>query len=159
MSKALRLPKKLTDVYGQMKQRCYNPKCKQYRNYGERGIKICDEWLKSRPSLFYQWAFDNGYMEGLTLDRINNNGDYEPSNCRWTTWDIQNYNRSTCVYETMDGETLSVGKWLERYSVFRSTVTYRLSMGWSFEKAIKTPVDPSRSHPKIICKKQLMAIE
>lgn len=148
MGKRLKLPKKLKDVYGQVKQRCYNPKAKEYKNYGYRGIKVCDEWLKSYPSAFYEWALDNGYKEGLTLDRINNDGNYEPSNCRWTTWKIQNYNRRTNVYETVNGETLSVGKWLEIYPMVRATVARRMSIGWSFEKSITTPVNLSKSHRK-----------
>ena len=83
---------KLYKVWGGMKTRCYNKNFVYYRNYGGRGIKICDEWL-TNFLLFYNWAINNGYEEGLTIDRINNDGDYEPSNCRWITRAEQNRNQ------------------------------------------------------------------
>ena len=75
-----------------MKTRCYNPKFIYYNNYGGRGIKICDEWLNDFGK-FYDWTINNGYKEGLTIDRINNDGNYEPSNCRWITRAEQNRNQ------------------------------------------------------------------
>ena len=75
-----------------MKQRCYYLKHKYYDFYGGRGIKICNEWLTDFMN-FYNWSIDNGYKEGLTIDRINNNGNYEPNNCRWITMKEQSKNR------------------------------------------------------------------
>lgn len=75
---------KLYRIFMQMKNRCYNQKCKDYKNYGNKGIKICNEWLKNYYNFQY-WAINNGYEEGLTIDRINSNKDYEPNNCRWIT--------------------------------------------------------------------------
>ena len=87
---------KLYKVWQGMKTRCYNPNFIYYCNYGSRGITICNEWLNDFKS-FYDWAIDNGYKEGLTIDRINNDGNYEPSNCRWITRAEQNRNqRKTC---------------------------------------------------------------
>lgn len=83
---------KLYKVWGGMKTRCYNPKFMYYSNYGGRGITICDEWLNNFKT-FYEWAINNGYKEGLTIDRINNDGIYEPSNCRWITRAEQNRNQ------------------------------------------------------------------
>ena len=83
---------KLFKVWCGMKDRTLNKNDKAYKNYGGRGIKICNEWLTDFMN-FYNWSIDNGYKEGLTIDRINNNGNYEPSNCRWITMKEQSKNR------------------------------------------------------------------
>jgi len=84
-------------LYGKlegMKKRCYNPKVSGYHRYGGRGIKICEEWLNNFMS-FYNWAMANGWKEGLQIDRINNDGNYEPNNCRFVTSAVNNRNQST----------------------------------------------------------------
>ena len=83
---------RLYKVWQGMKTRCYNPNFIYYCNYGGRGIMICDEW-KNDFSKFYELAINNGYKEGLTIDRINNDGNYEPDNCRWITRAEQNRNQ------------------------------------------------------------------
>ena len=74
---------RLYRIYTHMKHRCANPKCDHYHRYGGRGIKVCDEWQNF--SKFATWARANGYQENLTIDRINNDGNYEPNNCQWLT--------------------------------------------------------------------------
>lgn len=83
---------KLYHVWGTMKYRCNNPNDKHFHRYGGRGIKVCDEWNDFIP--FYKWATNHGYKEGLTIDRINNDGNYEPSNCRWVTIQEQQRNKT-----------------------------------------------------------------
>lgn len=87
-----------TDLYAvwkNMKQRCLNPKSQRYHNYGGRGITYCDEWELFEP--FYEWSKNSGYRKGLSIDRINNNGNYEPSNCKWSTPKEQANNRRTNI--------------------------------------------------------------
>jgi hypothetical protein len=83
---------RLYNTWTNMKDRILNPKNKHYNDYGGRGITICDEW-KNDAKAFYNWAMSNGYSEELTIDRIDNDGNYEPSNCRWTTQNIQARNQ------------------------------------------------------------------
>ena len=88
---------RLYTIWNHMKDRCYNPKATSYKHYGGRGIKVCDEWKNSFKA-FYDWAYSNGYDENAprnkcTIDRINNDGDYEPSNCRWVDAKIQASNQ------------------------------------------------------------------
>ncbi len=83
---------RLNNIWSGIKQRCYNPKCQAFMYYGKRGIIICDEWYSDFKA-FYDWSMKNGYRQGLTIDRIDNNGNYEPSNCRWTTMAVQDRNK------------------------------------------------------------------
>ena len=84
---------RLYGIWGNMKQRCLNSNDINYKNYGDRGVEVCPEWLEFIP--FRDWAIQNGYNNFLQIDRINNNGNYEPNNCRWITSQINTQNRRT----------------------------------------------------------------
>ncbi len=103
-----KIDKRIVRIWADMHTRCYNEKEKPYKNYGGRGIKICDEWLgKGGCRRFYEWAIKNGYREDLTIDRIDVNGNYEPSNCRWATYAEQAMNRRISVKVLYEGEEMS----------------------------------------------------
>lgn len=129
-------------IYKGIKARCYNPNRKCYFRYGGRGIAMCDEWRTSY-STFKKWSQQNGYDEHLTIDRIDSNGNYEPSNCRWITASqnskFRNFETAK-KYEYM-GEAKRVTEWAndERCQVGRDTLKSRLRHGWDFVKAITTP--------------------
>lgn len=125
---------KLYKVFLQMKDRCNNPNNTSYKNYGGRGIKVCEKWEEDFK-LFKEWALQNGYKEGLTIDRIDFNGNYEPNNCRWITNKEQQNNKTTNVFITYKGETKTLTQWAEIYEIEPATVKYRLKKGLLFEDA------------------------
>ena len=123
-----------------MRNRCYSVNNNSYHNYGGRGIAICDEWLND-VTVFIEWAHNNGYAEGLTIDRIDVNGNYEPSNCRWITKKEQSRNLRRNTKLTLNGRTQLLCEWSEETGIKASTLCYRLyKLGWSVEKALTTPV-------------------
>lgn len=95
--------KRLYSIWVNMKTRCYNKNNPSYKHYGERGIKICNEWLDNFES-FFEWANNNGYEDNLTIDRVDYNGDYCPENCRWVTVKEQARNKSNNIVFTINGE-------------------------------------------------------
>lgn len=128
---------RLHRIWHSMYCRCYYPSTNQYKNYGGRGIKVCDEWKKVEGFLrFYKWALENGYKENLTLDRINVNGNYEPSNCRWITHKEQSNNRTNNVYYTFNGKTQTSKQWCDEYNILQNTFKDRLDRGWTLEQAL-----------------------
>lgn len=118
-----------------MKSRCYNPKNENYKNYGERGIKICDEWLNDFMN-FYNWALNNGYKEDLSIDRIDPNANYEPSNCRWITLKEQARNTRRNHMITYNNETHCLAEWAEILSIDYNKLKYQMYKINDFEKAI-----------------------
>lgn len=129
---------KLYKVWNGIKTRCYNKKFTYYNNYGGRGITMCDEW-KNDFAKFYSWAINNGYTEGLTIDRINNDGNYEPSNCRWATRREQNNNMRKTIIIKYNGKEQTISKWAKEFNLNRTALYYRIKRGWSVEKALTTP--------------------
>lgn len=119
-------------------QRCYNPNNNQYKNYGGRGITVCNEW-KNDCQAFFIWAISNGYKEGLTIDRIDNNGNYEPNNCRWVDMKTQANNRRTNRLISYNGQTHTMKEWAIITGINYRTLQDRLKRGWSDEKALTTP--------------------
>ena len=118
-----------------MKARCYNANNPYYYNYGGRGISICDEWLNDFSS-FYNWAVNNGYKDTLFIDRINNNGNYEPSNCRWVTPKENSNNKRNNIYIAYKGETHTMSQWAEILQMSESTLRNRMYRNLTFEEAI-----------------------
>lgn len=121
----------LFGVWESMKSRCNNPNRPKYKDYGARGIKVCDEWNYSAEN-FCVWALENGYCEGLQLDRIDNNGNYEPNNCRWVTPKENSRNRRNTVYLTINNQTKSVAEWCESINISPYTVYW-----WVRTKGVK----------------------
>lgn len=131
---------RLYNIWIMMKKRCLNEKEKAYKNYGKRGIVVCDEWINSYEE-FKKWAISNGYKENLTLDRINNNGNYEPSNCRWADRKVQGNNTRSNVRISLFGETKTLAQWCEELSVSYKTVEQRRIRGWSDTEALLVPIN------------------
>jgi hypothetical protein len=127
-------------AWGQMLARCYDPNNHKYKNYGARGIRVCDRWLCRR--LFLE---DMGERpEGMTLNRINNDGPYSPENCEWATQRQQNQNRTNNRLITFDGKTQFLTEWARHYGLNRTTLRKRLDKGWPVEAAITTPLNEVR---------------
>lgn len=118
-----------------MKYRCYNPNNPSYDKYGGRGIKVCDRWLGRQG--FVNFYKDMGTRpHNTTLDRINNNGDYEPNNCRWADRKTQQNNHRRCREFTVNNITLNVTQWSELTGINKNTLTKRLNKGWTPARAV-----------------------
>lgn len=104
------------NIWIRMKDRCYNTNAEKYKVYGGRGIIVCDEWRNDFIN-FYNWAINNGYSDKLSIDRIDVNGNYEPSNCRWATSIEQGRNKQNTLYYTIKGVTKPFREWCEIYKV------------------------------------------
>jgi hypothetical protein len=115
---------KLYRKFSSMKHRCYNPKDKNYVYYGARGIRICDEWLHDFLS-FYKWAIANGYKDGLTIERINTDGNYEPANCKWIPMAEQQINKRTNLIININGEEITIAEYSRRIGIEEGTLYRR----------------------------------
>lgn len=130
---------KLYKVWQGMKTRCYDKNFMYYYNYGGRGITICDEW-KNDFSKFYEWTINNGYEEGLTIDRINVNGNYEPNNCRWITKREQNNNMNKTIFIEYNGKRQTISQWSKELNISRVALYERIKRGWNAKKTLTTPL-------------------
>lgn len=114
---------RLHKIWSSMHERCENVNHKYYKHYGGRGIHVCEEWEDYVN--FRDWAVSNGYSDNLTIDRINNDGNYEPSNCRWSTFSEQAKNKRTNHFVTVNGEKMILSDCARRYGIPKSTVRWR----------------------------------
>lgn len=126
---------RLRRIFHHMKGRCYCKTDHKYKNYGARGIKVCDEWLNNFGT-FYEWAINNGYRKGLSIDRVNNDGDYEPNNCRWATPEQQANNRTTSHYYTYKGETKTIAEWSKETGIKVATLYWRIKHNYTPEEVM-----------------------
>lgn len=126
---------RLNNIYNGMVNRCYYKSNREYKNYGGRGITICKEWLENKMA-FYEWSLENGYQNNLTIDRINVNGNYEPSNCRWATKIEQANNTRTNRTIEYNGEKKTLAEWARILNMSQQKLRYRLN-NWNIEKAFK----------------------
>lgn len=146
---------KLYSVWIGIKMRCYNPHEPAYRHYGKRGIQMCEEWRNSFQP-FFDWAIEHGYSEGLSIDRIDNNGNYEPTNCRWVTQKEQNSNKRDTVFISWNGMTLSMREWSDITGINIRTINYRYRAGWPSDRIFTEAVHyKNKSTPRHHKKEQI----
>lgn len=131
---------RLKSLHHSMVYRCHYPSHFGYKDYGGRGIVVCDEW-RHDAAAFITWALENNTVKGLHLDRIDNDGDYSPENCHFVSPKVNGRNRRNTIWATAFGETKPLGAWMEdeRCVVAYPTLHARLKNGWDAEKAISTP--------------------
>lgn len=147
---------RLNVIYWDMKTRCYDCNLKHYKNYGGRGITVCNEWLD--PEIinsganggrytkgwlnFKEWAISHGYKDDLSIDRIDNSKGYSPENCRWISVKKQSNNRRSNRLITYKGKTQTLSEWCDEFKVDYDTVIARLNKyHWSIAKALETKED------------------
>lgn len=136
---------KLYEIWKSMKKRIRNKNCDFYKDYGGRGIEICDEWFVYEN--FRNWAFENGYKEGLSIERKDVNGDYCPENCCWITKEEQADNKRNTIWIDYNGEKLTLKQWSEKLGISKVVLKNRIFvMGWDIERALFTPVRPKKSN-------------
>lgn len=134
-SKTTWFSKRLRKIWNCMNQRCYNPNNEHYKYYGARGIFICEEW-KNNSQLFNDWSVSNGYEKHLEIDRIDNNKEYSPENCKWSTREQQMNNTRRTRLFTINNKMYSIKEISENFNIDLSLLRSRLNKGWNIERAI-----------------------
>lgn len=123
-------------IWQNMLKRCYNHNSPKYKDYGGRGITVCEEWRESFTA-FQKWAVESGYQDDLKIDRKDNNGNYCPENCHWATDKEQANNKRTNRLITCNGKTQTLAQWAEEMGIPRQTINSRINkLGWSAERAL-----------------------
>lgn len=125
----------LYGVWGNIKTRCYNKNLEIYTDYGGRGIKMCDEWHYDFVC-FYNWCISNGWQKGLSVERINNDGNYEPGNCKMGTPPMQNRNKRNNIYLEYEGKSMCVADWAKELGIGLTTITQRLNMNLDIDQVL-----------------------
>lgn len=128
---------RLYQTWKNMRQRCNNPNRPDYSRYGGRGIKVCSEWDDYKT--FRKWALENGYTDELTIDRIDSNGNYEPSNCRWVDYYVQANNVRTNRIIKYKGKEMTMSQFANYLGMSYATVQHRIDRDWSIEDIVNTP--------------------
>lgn len=137
---------KLFNSWRDMIKRCYNPKRQNYKWYEGRGITVCPQWHDFKT--FVDWSLKNDYQLGLSLDRIDNNGNYTPDNCHWIPFRKQCLNRSSNQFLTYNGKTLTIVEWASVTGIKASTLYGRLQRGWTVEDTLTIIPNP-RNNTKV----------
>jgi hypothetical protein len=138
---------RLKTVWRAMHRRCHDFKAPNATSYALKGIKVCDEWTGKDGYLrFREWALANGYdynapKRGCTIDRINGDGNYEPSNCRWVSVKVQSNNRTSNRFIAYNGETHTLAEWADKLGISQDTLYTRIGQRhWPIERALSTPI-------------------
>jgi hypothetical protein len=131
-------------VWVDMRRRCSQPSRPEYANYGGRGINVCERWQEFR----YFLADMGDKPPGMTLERLDNDGHYEPGNCRWATYRAQNNNRRSNRVLEWDGRSQTLRQWADELGMGHSTLRRRLEAGWSVERALTEPLQTIYSHKR-----------
>lgn len=134
---------RIYQIFEGMKSRCYDTNSPRYCYYGEKGVRVCDEWLNS-PLSFYEWAINNGYKGNLTIERKDVNGDYSPENCKWATHKEQCNNRTTNRIIEYNSHKYTMAQLSEKFKISYFTLRGRLDRGWTIEEALNTPTHQQR---------------
>lgn len=134
---------RLYSIWANIKARTCNPNAPAWNDYGGRGITICDEWKYSYEA-FRDWALDNGYKRDLSIDRVDNDKGYFPSNCRWTTTDVQARNKRNTIKITYNGRTLNAHDWSAITGIPEKIIKERYHEGWTEEQILLCPVSPRK---------------
>ncbi len=133
-------------IWCHIKDRCCNPNCHCYKHYGGRGIKVCDRWLHSFENFFADMGFRPS--PELKIERLNNDGDYCPENCKWATNLEEQNNRTNNHFEEWNGKNLTIAQWSRELNMSENLLRGRIvTLGWSAEKAFTTPVKNKKSDP------------